>query len=154
MILRACRNLRGLLRQASSYESRMPLMNEEGFQAGDEAVLVQREDCPGFPLHLNAALCATTPRSYVDEDLVAVALALNRFKPRILDGIWLHPGPQRRSACDRELASYADELNIRVGELDCGIEVSAIERLIGSKNLLNVLLRHRPRIMSAQGAER
>ncbi len=129
----------GLLLDPGGCEGFVPLMNQEAFQAGGEAVRVQCPDGPALDIQLNPALCATTPRSLANQDLVAAGAELKRFDPLILDGIRLHPRPQRPRAAERRFESATDELNIGVDDLNRGIEVPPTERLIGPTQLLDVL---------------
>jgi hypothetical protein len=86
-----------------------------------------------------------------DKDLVALDPEIKGFDPLLLEGVRLHPRPQRRRASQRRLTSRRDELNLGMGTLHRRIEVASIEGLMAAPQRVDhcrIALVHRPRSIS------
>ena len=86
-----------------------------------------------------------------DKNLVALDPEIKGFDPLLLEGVRLHPRPQRRRASQRRLTSRRGELNLGMGTLHRRIEVASIEGLKGAPQRVDccrIATVHRPRSIS------
>ena len=142
-----------LLPQPGGFEGFGFLMGEEELSLLHKAVIVQRPDAVADDIHLDPATGASARQVCAYEDFVALDPEIERLNALFLEGVRLQPFAQRGDAFNRRLAPLADKLEVGMDQLNHGLEVAAIERVVESpKSSDHLLVSHRPRSIS-RGAQ-
>src|SRR3954451_10820037 len=141
----------GLLPQPGGFEGFGLLVGKIGLRPHHQQVIVERPDGPNLYIQVDAAPGAPRPGALAHKDLFPLNPEIKGFDPLLLEGVRLHPRPQRRRASQRRLTSRRDELNLGMGTLRRRIEVASIEGLIGAAQRVDhcrITLVHRPSSIS------
>jgi hypothetical protein len=94
-----------LLQKPGGLEGFVFLMGKEALHPSRETIVVERPDGPAPDIQLDAAARSSGPDVLTDQDLVALNAEPAWLDLLLLEGVGLHPRPQRVRASQRRLAA-------------------------------------------------